>query len=131
LVADPVVTLNGRVDDLNQNVEKLSSQQEEIQKQVAAILEKLSKPEPKKMATVKKDAKPVIVVDKPELKLKAITRTPHCESCKPFALVETKKGVAQVGTGDSVSGYAVTVDDDRVLLTKGKTQHSYYLSNEF
>lgn len=103
--ATAVAVLNERVDTIQKEVEGLKAQRTATRRSA--------------------------VSDKPKMELKAITRTPGCSTCRPFALVKVLDGFRQVGTGDSLHGYTVSVEDDHVLLTKGKLQHSYYLDHGF
>lgn len=62
----------------------------------------------------------------PAIRVSAITRTPDCGLCQPFAIIDAKGKLQQVGNGDTVLGYRVSITDDRVVLSSGKTQFSYF-----
>lgn len=67
-----------------------------------------------------------VVVKLPSVKVMAIARTDGCLSCPVLALLDVDGVARQVGSGDQISGYTVSVSSDRVALTRNKEQHVFY-----
>lgn len=64
--------------------------------------------------------------EKPDIELMAISIARYCDSCTPLVTVKTGDSTQQLTEGDTFRGYRVEIQGDRLLLTKGDIQHSYY-----
>lgn len=121
--------------ELNRSIEAMTAQLQEQGGNIQTIISRLDALEAdvQKLKTAKRPSATSRVVTKasqepsrPDINVSAITRTAHCSVCQPYALIETQGRREQLGNGDTVLGYRVSIGDDRVILSSGKTQFSYF-----
>jgi hypothetical protein len=125
---NPFKKLQISLDGIRSDITKLSdSQQTYVDR-----LDKLQKDfDAMKAATIPKAKPPANLGVKPDIKLKAVTVTPNCSVCRPFALIEVRGKTRQIGTGDSIDGYTASVQEGRLVLSNAKITHSYNIANDF
>lgn len=107
---------NAKLQELQQKVQDLTAALDASRKEVESV----KKLRPAKTA-VKKS-----VPKLPSVKIMAIARTERCQTCPMLALIDVDGVAQQVGSGDQVKGYTVSVAADRVVLSRNKEQHVFY-----
>lgn len=110
---------SAKVQELEQKVQELTKALDASKKESENLRKKIVK-------RAGNDAKDGGIRKAPSVKVMAIARTERCQSCPLLALVEMDGAVSQVATGDTVKGYTVGVERDRVTLTKMKQTLTFY-----
>ena len=62
----------------------------------------------------------------PVIKILAVARTEKCLSCPLLALLDVDGKTLQVASGDKIKDYTVAVSTDRVVLSRGKENLTFY-----
>ncbi len=107
---------NSKIQVLEQKVQTLTKELEVSRKEAeTARAQRVPKVSAKK-----------VVAKLPSVKVMAIARTEGCLTCPVLALLDVDGVAQQVGSGDKIKDYTVSVASDRVVLSRNKEQHVFY-----
>ena len=97
----------------------------ELEARVESLTKEIQELKVKK--TEKPLAKPRVTrTAPPSVKILAIARTEKCLSCPLFALLDVDGKTLQLASGDKIKDYIVAVSTDRVVLSRGKENLTFY-----
>lgn len=122
-VPSPIKVETPPADPEQVKIKSLEEQVETLKKELEASRKAV---EPSRARPATKAPRKKVIVKLPSVKVMALARTDGCLTCPVLALLNVDGVERQVGSGDQISGYTVSVFSDRVSFMRGKEQHVFY-----